>query len=78
MSRHLACDGTRFHHDGRPVRAVDLTPGDTYRAFTVVGAPYPDRITTQSGTADVVAIPVRTGDGNHHTDTASPDREDLL
>lgn len=78
MSRHLSCDGTRFHHHGRRVRAADLTPGDTYRAFTVTGNPYTDRITTQHGPVEVIAIPVRTPDGVHHTDTASPDKEDLL
>lgn len=78
MSRHLSCDGTRFRHEGRPVRAVDLTPGDTYRAFTVTGNPYPDRVSTERGPVEVIAIPVRTPDGQTHTDTASPDKEDLL
>lgn len=73
MSRHLTCDGTRFHHEGRRVRAADLQPGDTYsigaRTSTVTGTPYPERVDT----VEVMRVPVRTHDGLHLVDTVSPD-----
>lgn len=84
MTRHLISDGTRFTHQGHPVRAADLQPGDTYttgnpadpaNTVTVVGAPYAAQVHTLQGrTVDVIRIPVQTADGTRLADTASPDQ----
>lgn len=83
MSRHLSCDGTRFHHDGHPVRAADLQIGDTYthadpnRPTTVTGAPYPGTVDTLQGhTVPVIHIPARLHDGTNFHDTAEPDTKE--